>query len=71
MQNRNNANTNILKNIIIDKANLEGMANLENIFPVQTLLREYAPCEHNNIDEVRYFSQGLTKTVQHTQVNKS
>ena len=51
--------------------NLESMANLDKIFRVQTLLRQYAPCEHNSVDEVRYSSQGLIKTVQHTQMNKS
>ena len=47
------------------------MTILEKIFRVQTLLRQYAPYEHKNIDEVRYSRQGITKTVQYTQVNKS
>ena len=47
------------------------MTNLEKIFRVETLLRQYALCELNSIDEVRYSSQGLIKNVQHTQVNKS
>ena len=51
---------NRVKNVIIDDANLERL----NVFHVQTLLRQYEPCEHNNIDNVRYSSQGLIKTVQ-------
>ena len=46
--------------MIIDKANLERL----KVFCVQTLLRQYAPCEHNIIDEVWYSSQGLMKTLQ-------
>ena len=37
---------------IIKEANLESMADLEKNFRVQTQLRQYAPCEHNSIDEV-------------------
>ena len=39
LQNRNNANIIILKNIIIDETNLKSMTNLEKILRVQTLLR--------------------------------
>ena len=57
---------NRVTNMIIDKANLE----ILKVFCVQTLLRQYAPCEHNSIDEVWYSSQGLIKTLQNNQVNK-
>ena len=63
-------NRNMLKDIIIDEANMESITDLENIFCVQTLLRRYAPCEHNSTDKVRYSSQSLIKIVQCTQVNK-
>ena len=59
LQSRNNININMFKNII-KEANLESMADLEKNFRVQTQLRQYAPCEHNSIDEVRYSSQGPT-----------
>ena len=35
----------MLKDIIIDEVNLESMTDLEKSFCVQTLLRQYAPCE--------------------------
>ena len=63
----------MLKDIITDKASLENMTDLENILRLKTLLRRYAPCEHNSIDEVlgaRYSSQGLINSVQRTQLNK-
>ena len=50
---------NRVTNMIIDKAKLEGL----KVFCVQTLLRQYAPCERNSIDEVWYSSQGLIKTL--------
>ena len=56
----------MLKDVIIDEANLESMADLERIFCVQALLRRYAPGERNNIDEVRCSSQVLIKSVQRT-----
>ena len=45
------------------------MTDFEKIFSVQTLLRQYAPCEQNSIDEVWFSGEGLIKTVQRTQVN--
>ena len=38
LQNRNNVNTNMPKDIIMDEANLESMTDLK-VFRVQTLLR--------------------------------
>ena len=37
LHNRNNVNINMLKDVIIDEANLESMAHLEKIFRVQNL----------------------------------
>ena len=37
LHNRNNVNINMLKDVIIDEANLESMAHLEKIFRVQHL----------------------------------
>ena len=54
----------MLKDVTIDEANLESMTDLEKIFSVQTLLRQYAPCKHNSTDEVRYTSRGLIKSEQ-------
>ena len=54
----------MLKDAIIDEANLHSMTDLEKIFRVQTLLRQHAPCEHNDIDEVRYSSRGIIKSEQ-------
>ena len=63
----------MLKDMIINKASLEKITDPEKNFHVQTLLRRYAPCKHNSIDEVlgaRYLNQGLIKSVQFTNLNK-
>ena len=59
-------NPSLSQGIYLHHLNLERL----KVFCVQTLLRQYAPCEHNSIDEVWYSSQGLIKTLQNNQVNK-
>ena len=49
----------MLKNKMIDEANLKSMKDREKIFNMQTLLKPYAPCKHNNNDEFRYSSHSL------------
>lgn len=64
----------MLKDMIINRASLERITDLKKNFRVQTLLRRYAPCEHNNIGEVlgaRYLNQNLKKSVQFANLNKS
>ena len=60
--------------MIINRASLERITDLKKNFRVQTLLRRYAPYKHISIDEIlgaRYLNQGLIKSVQFTNLNKS
>ena len=64
----------MLKDMIINRASLERITDLKKNFRVQTLLRRYAPYKHNSIDQIlgaRYLNQGLIKSVQFTNLNKS